>query len=71
MAQSTGLSDLIKEKAAFIEQNMKLTSPTREIDMSLIESIKQRRREQIERQVEDLSSNSRNGCLVKQANTVL
>jgi hypothetical protein len=40
MIESTNFTDLIKEKTAQIEQNMRVSSPSRGIDMSLIEQIK-------------------------------
>lgn len=46
MIQSSALSNVIRETAALIEENM-LSPHLRQIDMSLIESLKQRRREQL------------------------
>jgi hypothetical protein len=47
MVHNSALSNLIKETATIIEENM-LSPHLRQIDMSLIESIKQRRKDQRE-----------------------
>ena len=50
MTQSSALAAVIKETAAIIEENMLSPNCTRQIDMSLIESLKQRRKDQLERE---------------------
>jgi hypothetical protein len=49
MVQSSALAEVIKETAAIIEENM-LSPNLRAIDMSLIESLKMRRKQQLERE---------------------
>ena len=44
MVQSSALSAVIKETAALIEENMLSPNYTRQIDMSLIEALKSRRK---------------------------
>jgi hypothetical protein len=50
MTQSSALAAVIKETAAIIEENMLSPNCTRQIDMSLIESLKQRRKDQLEKE---------------------
>jgi len=57
MVQSSALSAVIKETAALIEENMLSPNYTRQIDMSLIESLKQRRKEQLEREKSETREN--------------
>ena len=49
---------------------MKMTSHKREIDMTLIEAIKQRRKDQIEKSREDLNRNQTNNY-ISRSNTAL
>lgn len=55
MVEASGLSQLIKETAENIEKNMKIAaSPSKkQIDMTLIEQIKQRRKEQKQREASE------------------
>lgn len=46
MIESSTFADLIKKTAVEIEQNMKASPQRRNIDMSIIEQLKQRRMEQ-------------------------
>ena len=55
MIEQSNLAELIREKAAMIEENMKLPTQnsSKNIDMTLIEELKRRRREQISRNHDD------------------
>jgi hypothetical protein len=53
MIESSGFAELIKKTAADIELNMKSSPQRKQIDMSIIESLKQRRKEQKNREASE------------------